>query len=79
MSDEGSAALTSKVKFDLDKSNDCQVITVADVKLLLANDSWIAVNTRAPDIVLRFSVLFVAQSSCVGKISRFNKITLQMV
>ena len=56
-----SAALTSNIKFDLVKLNDCLVITVADVKLLLANDSLIAVNTRAPDIILRFLVLFVAQ------------------
>ena len=39
MSEKGKASLTSKVKFNLDKLNDCLVITMADVKLMLAKDS----------------------------------------
>ena len=57
---EGRDVLISKVN-DLAKLKYCLVITVADEKFLFANCSRIGVNTRAPDIVLRFLVLFLEQ------------------
>ena len=62
----GTEARISKIKFELDKLNPCLDIIVAEVKLWLENDSWIAVNTSDLDNIWMFCLDFVEQLNCFG-------------